>query len=825
MANTMIVLVVCVLWILRYSDAFPVCCNITRTQGESHVICSRCRLLVVPKDLPTNITVLNLGDNNLNILQRDSFPKLPLLKSLYLHRNRLVSILSGTFDNLRNIEYLDLSHNALDHFSLDSTIFESLKNLKTLRIHRNNFYLNKVYPVAISTISHLEILYLDIFAGFSFDDGFLNLTRLQKIYLSATGPGFVSLFNASFQGLKQSNITELSITAFIKNIEKSFLSPFPELTALKLETTHLPMTIHDALQGLYGIKGRKMDSLLLKGFRERFPKGSTLLEADMVYLGSICVKNLFLVDDGIAAIGTEGMTAWTTKTCIEVLDVSWNMFHMPNTLPLLVLFSSLTHLYASHSDASSAGKRSILALSEPIFFLPRNLLYINIAHNKMSGPLINMTIGGHNSLKVLNISHSNRHPHCSYAIIKGLVHLKEFDMSGVDCSLISHNMFSEFPNLSRLTARQCDLKKVIAFNKTSIFKGLYNLSFVDISSNDLESLSMNLFVDQRESLNYLDLSRNYLDRIPTQMLANLTVLERIDMSNNLISTLKKPDYTLLEELNTKLGKIQILLLGNPLVCNCENLDFISWLETTQTVLKKHDLMCLTPEGNQVKIGEFLDSFDQFKDKCVSQTWLIISVTLTVLFFVLGILTREAWRRTVWLRVMCRQPLEHTTFINDIYICYCREDSSWVRNTFATWLDEKGIKYCCEDKSFQPGRDVADNIMDAMDCSRQTAFVVSCSFLEQEWTTFTLRLTNEYSFRDGRENMNIIILLNDIKRSEFPKLVRKNWDMIRPLRWPGVNDVTPGKRIAVQDKFWERLLKRIQRGKDHPMSSHDSESTL
>ncbi|XP_033730713.1 toll-like receptor 2 type-1 [Pecten maximus] len=826
MADNMIVLVFSVLWTLRYSDAFAVCCNITRIQGESHVTCSGCRLLSVPMDLPTSTTVLNLGDNNLNILQRDSFPKLPLLKILYLQRNRLVSILSGTFDNLRNIENLDLSDNELDHLSLDSSIFENLKNLKSLKMHRNNFYAKKVYPeYAISTISNLEILFLDIFEGFSFGDGFLNLTRLQKIYLSSSGPGGVSLFNTSFKGLKRSNITELSITAYIKIIETNFLYPFTELKALKLETGYQPMTIHDALLGLYGIKGREMDSLSLKGFQERFTKGVTLLKADLVYLGSICVKKLFLVADGITAIGTEGVTAWVTRTCIEVLDVSWNMFHIPGSLTLLVLFSSLTHLFATYSENTRFRKRSILAASEHTIFLPRNLLYINIAHSRMSGPLINITIGGHNSLQVLNISSSVRFPYCSFAVIKGLVHLKEFDMSGVDCSEINRNMFSEFPNISRLTARQCDLKKVIAFNTPSIFKGLHNLSFVDISSNDLDSLNISLFADQKESLNSLTLSRNYFDRIPTQLLTKLTVLERLDMSNNLISTLKEPEYTLLEELNTKSGKMQIALFGNPLVCSCDNLDFLSWLETTQAVYKKLDLMCSTPEGNQIKIGEFLDSFDQFKEDCVSQTWLIISITLTVLFFVLGFLSREAWRRSVWLRVVCRQPVKHASYTSDIYICYCNEDSGWVAKTLIPWLDEKEIEYLFEDKSFQPGRDIADNIMDAIDCSRQTVFVVSCSFLEQEWTTFTLRLTNEYSFRDGRENMNILILLNDIKKSEFPKLVRTNWDMIRPLRWPNENNTPPEKLTSVQDRFWERLSKRIRRGKDHFMPAHVSESTL
>ncbi|XP_033738025.1 toll-like receptor 4 [Pecten maximus] len=438
--------------------------------------------------------------------------------------------------------------------------------------------------------------------------------------------------------------------------------------------------------------------------------------------------------------------------------------------------------------------------------------------------MINVTIAKDNNLQVVDASHSYKSPSCSYGLIKGLVHLVELDMSDIDCSNPNPRMLAECPNLSRLTARQCNLGKVLATN-SSLFKGLYNLSFVDVSLNNLNSLKNNLFEDQKYSLKYLVLAGNNMDQIPYQMLKDLAVLERIDLSNNAISTLKKSEYHVLDELNSKSGNFQIVLSGNPLVCGCKYLDFISWIETTQLIYKKHDLLCLNPEGSYMKIDEFLKSFDEFKDSCVSQFWLITSAILTLIFFVFGVLTREAWRRSVWLRLMCRQPLEHSTFTNDIYICYCNEDSKWIKNTFAPWLDENGIEFCCEDKSFPPGLDIADNIMNAIDCSRKTVFVVSCNFLKHVYTTFTLRLTNEYSYRDGRENMNLIILLDDIKRSEFPKLVRKNWDVIRPLRWPNESNTTAyGKLTNAKDLFWKRLLKRIRRGNGQ-LSPQVAESTF
>ncbi|XP_060072965.1 toll-like receptor 2 type-2 [Ylistrum balloti] len=811
------------LLLFTVSDALPACCRVKSFQDRCLVTCSGCRLRDIPQDLPVNMTELNLPNNNLVRLHRYSFPKLPLLNTLNLQSNHLVRISSGAFDNTSNIQSLNLADNNLDHLSIDPKSFESLKKLNSLKIQNNYFHLKKIYPVrALSNVPQLSDLFMDIFEGFVFGEEFANLSMLNKLDLSFRGKDSVSFLNTSFLSFKQSNITELFILAYFRKIENNFLFPFRDLVSLKLVSVRSFITVREILKGLHGVRAKVMDSLVITGFRHKFTKGLNLVETDIHYLATLCVKKLKLNNNGIALISTKALTSWTSKTCIEELDVSENNFFNPQGIYILALFTSLTHLECAYLRDIPFVKRSVLTAMEMILFIPENLIYVNFTHSRIGGKLPNITVARNNNLQVLDVSYSGKIMRCSHGIIKGLVHLKELDMSGIDCSLPNPNMFVEYSNLSRLTAKQCNFGNALATNTTSLFKGLNNLSVVDISSNNLVSLSIDLFADQKDSLKYLILAKNHFNHIPSLTISHFSALERIDLSSNLISTLSKSEYSLLDDFKSKSNNFKIVLYGNPLVCSCEQLDLLSWIESTEIIYKKEELTCSTPAGSQTSIVEFMEDFDQFKDSCVSQVWLVISIILILVCFVFGVLAREAWGRSVWLRSTCRQPFENLTYKYDIFISSCSEDSSWVAKTFIPWLDSTGIEYCFEDKSFKPGYDLADNIMDAIDNSRQTVFVVSYTFLEREWSTFTLKLTSVYSFRDSREGMNIIILLNDIEKGEFPKLIRRNWHIIRPLRWPSDNN--PGKALAAQEVFWEKLLKRFQSGKGH-VSTSVTESIL
>ncbi|XP_033755266.1 toll-like receptor 6 [Pecten maximus] len=411
---------------------------------------------------------------------------------------------------------------------------------------------------------------------------------------------------------------------------------------------------------------------------------------------------------------------------------------------------------------------------------------------------------------------------CDGRRIEGLIHLTEFDMSGMDCSFPHPKMFTNMLNLTKLTARGCNLGNSRRFYTNALFKGLNHLSNIDISSNKIIQLNSSTFADQSDSLKMLLLDSNLIENCPIQSLEQLKVLELLDIRNNLIASLTYSEFTLLENYPSASENFKVKLAGNPFVCDCSSMDFLSWISTTQVIYDKDDLVCI---NNNMKVVELLKTFQDFRIDCTSQFWLIFAVSLAVIFLVLGIVFRLAWRYSVNLRFWCRHQVEHETFPYDIFISYCREDCKWIRKPFTTWLEQHNIRYSAEDKTFDTGLDMCDNIMGAIDDSYQTVFVVSCKFLEYEWQTFAMKVASRYSFRKGRERMNIIILLDDMKRSEFPKLIRENWDIIRPLQWPDEHNTDKTRLCTARKLFWVKLLKRIRKGNKRLASSLNSESTV
>ncbi|KAJ3656912.1 hypothetical protein Zmor_015957, partial [Zophobas morio] len=119
-------------------------------------------------DIP-NLNSLDLADVGLEEIKPGAFGNLPLLDTLFLNRNNLTLIKSGTFTDL-NVSYLDLSSNSIfllqprafknfkaGHVSLDknklteisSGVFENV-TLRSLSLGDNHLYI--IAPKALSAI-------------------------------------------------------------------------------------------------------------------------------------------------------------------------------------------------------------------------------------------------------------------------------------------------------------------------------------------------------------------------------------------------------------------------------------------------------------------------------------------------------------------------------------------------------------------------------------------------------------------------------------------------------------------------------------------------
>ena len=135
----------------------------------------------------SNLQVLNLKQNRINLFTKHAFYCLGSLTKLIVASNR-IHFLSGMFESLRNLTYLDLSGNKLRsitlpkiHFkplgslqflnladnqlsNIKENIFEHLTSLRTLNLERNNFS---------SVVSHYGVQLL------------ADLNRLEELYITS----------------------------------------------------------------------------------------------------------------------------------------------------------------------------------------------------------------------------------------------------------------------------------------------------------------------------------------------------------------------------------------------------------------------------------------------------------------------------------------------------------------------------------------------------------------------------------------------------------------------------------------------------------------
>jgi hypothetical protein len=210
--------------------------------GGYWVDCSSASLNAVPLIYFTNVRELNLFNNNITLLKKDSFVSLTELDLLYIDRCGLREIDFGAFNGLVKLTGLSLGDNSLRH--LDSEVFSGLVNLKYIDLKMN------------------ELQYLH-------PDTFLRLPNLQKLFLFLnsdiqipTDRNFIYSHSLSFLGLSGCNVSAVSVETFanvsaliwldlsynfLTTVHINMLRALPKLSVLYLDYNplHCDCQVHE----------------------------------------------------------------------------------------------------------------------------------------------------------------------------------------------------------------------------------------------------------------------------------------------------------------------------------------------------------------------------------------------------------------------------------------------------------------------------------------------------------------------------------------------------------------------------------------------------
>ncbi|XP_068922322.1 leucine-rich repeat transmembrane protein FLRT1 [Petaurus breviceps papuanus] len=118
------------------------------------------------------------------------------------------------------------------------------------------------------------------------------------------------------------------------------------------------------------------------------------------------------------------------------------------------------------------------------------------------------------------------------------------------------------------------------------FSRLQNLTELSLVRNSLAAPPLNL---PSAHLQKLYLQDNAISHIPSNTLARMRELERLDLSNNNLTSLPRGLFDDLDSLS------QLLLRNNPWFCGCSLLWLRDWVKARASVVNVRGLMCQGPE--------------------------------------------------------------------------------------------------------------------------------------------------------------------------------------------------------------------------------------
>ncbi|NXP65996.1 TLR21 protein, partial [Chloropsis cyanopogon] len=348
----------------------------------------------------------------------------------------------------------------------------------------------------------------------------------------------------------------------------------------------------------------------------------------------------------------------------------------------------------------------------------------------------------------------------------------------------------------------------------TICKGSWPLlQTLNLSQNSLKSLEETAkYISRLPKLNNLDISQNNFGEIPDAC-EWPKLLKYLNLSNTQIPKVTTCIPRTLEVLDVS---------GNNLKEFGLQLPSLKELYLTRNQLKT--LPGAAPIPNVVALSvrrNKLNSFskEEFEGARVGAVQLslmechrslVVSLICVLVFLVILLLVAVGYKyhmvwylRMTWAWLQAkrkprRAPPKDVCY--DAFVSYSENDSEWVEDTMVRELEQAcpPFRLCLHKRDFVPGKWIVDNIIDSIEKSRKTLFVLSEHFVQSEWCKYELDFSHFRLF-DENNDAAILVLLEPIQSQAIPKRfckLRKIMNTKTYLEWPAGE--------AQQQVFWENL---------------------
>jgi Leucine-rich repeat (LRR) protein len=475
-----------------------------------------------------NLKCLILKFNKIEYLHKENFHGLILLISLDLSHNEILSLQNDTFSNLASIKILKLSSNKLKYLSF----LDSFKNGEYLDISFNN--INEFS--LLQNLSFLDLSHNINLANFNISNSLkvLNLSNTNsKLILNLK---FSLESNLEELDLSLNNLASLTFDFFANlnklnkiNLRGSFITIFSFLTQLPIEIKEIDLSNNYKFSGESKILNRFANSI------EILKLANTSLKAFNIYIEYkyINLKYLDLSNNKIRKFNELPLS-------LNYLNVSLNSLEL---IPkdgefeiryFMEYFKNLRIVDFTKSLMAKSFSNKMFFfnnLLECAYFTGNNLkVFPKFCQKCLVDSLIDFECKHLEvvcKLKELKFN-SNNLEKILYFNLREMANLEYLDLENNSIATIELHSFADLIKLETLIL---SLNNLAHFNDTFIFSPLSSLKLLNLSSNQIEIIQSNLF-DSLFKLETLDLSWNRIRLIHSFAFNDLLNLKNLHLNEN-----------------------------------------------------------------------------------------------------------------------------------------------------------------------------------------------------------------------------------------------------------------------------------------------------
>ncbi|XP_054438226.1 toll-like receptor 1 [Pteronotus mesoamericanus] len=741
-------------------------------------------LIHVPKDLSVKTTILDLSQNNISELRTSNILSLSKLKILIISHNQIQYLDLSVFKFNEELEYLDVSNNKLKKISCYPTV-----NLKHLDLSFNAF---DALPICKE---------------------FGNMSQLEFLGLSAT-----QLQKSNMLPIAHLHINKVLL--ILGNIYGEKEDP-ESLRDLNTENLHIVFPTRKEFHFILDVSASTAVSLELSNIK------CVLDESECSYFLNVLSK---LQKNSRLSNLTLNNIETTWYSFIRMLQLVWHTSIKYFSISHVKLQGHLGVIDFDYSDTSLKAL-SVHQVVSDVFNFPQSHLYRIFSNMNIQ----NFTVSGTHMFHMVCPSQ-----------MSPFLHLDFSD------NLLTDTVFNNCGTLARLETLSLQMNKLKQLiNIGHMTKEMKSLQQLDISQNSLSydenegycswttsllilNLSSNILTDSVFSclpprVRVLDLHNNRITRIPEDV-TSLEALQELNVAFN--SLLHLPgcgtfsslsvliiDYNSISNPSAHFfqscQKIRSIKAGNnPFQCTCGLREFIQSIGQVSSEVVEgwpDSYKCDYPGSYK---GTLLKDFRVSPLSCnpallivtIGVTGLVLAATLTVLCIYFDL----PW----YLRMMCQWiqtrhrarniPLDklQRAFQFHAFISYSEHDSAWVKSELLPNLEKEDIQICLHERNFVPGKSIVENIINCIEKSYKSIFVLSPNFVQSEWCHYELYFAHHNLFHEGSNNL-ILILLEPIPKYSIPSNYHKLKTLMAQrtyLEWP--------KEKSKHGLFWANLRASI-----------------